>query len=157
MRDGVNVAQLEKVRPLIKPSDLAGLADLEAYVKLPDQDVRCCKLKMKYRAAKNKTRAFISKAEYCERIEREKTIRGFLANLSEGKLVLQSNEENPTVKEFAEHFKVAYSFEKTEEETVILFSEDDAILYFDDDISYKKLLDAIYEKSQKKVTQYELF
>ena len=48
MRDGVNFSKIERVKPLMKTSDLASLADLEAYVKLPHPQVRACKLKMDY-------------------------------------------------------------------------------------------------------------
>mgnify|MGYP001804265540 CR=1 FL=1 len=48
MRDGVNFSKVERRKPLITASDLASLADLEAYVKLPHPQVRACKLKMEY-------------------------------------------------------------------------------------------------------------
>ena len=46
VRDGVHVASLEKKTALLTPDDLANLANLEAYVKLPIPDIRLARIKI---------------------------------------------------------------------------------------------------------------
>lgn len=48
MRDGVSFTMLEKKKPILTPSDLAALNNLEAYVKLPDPAIRLVKIKLSY-------------------------------------------------------------------------------------------------------------
>jgi hypothetical protein len=48
MRDGVNLSRDKIEKPLVSLSDLSRLNDLEAFVKLPDQNVKIVKLQMKY-------------------------------------------------------------------------------------------------------------
>lgn len=51
MRDGVNFTKHEKKKLLVKPSDLASLEDLEAYVSLPEPSVRVARIKMDLKKA----------------------------------------------------------------------------------------------------------
>lgn len=47
IRDGVNISKLEKQKPLILPSDISKLGDLECYVQLPCNKIRLGKIKIK--------------------------------------------------------------------------------------------------------------
>ncbi len=44
VRDGVHISSIERKKPLLTPDDLASLANLEAYVKLPIANVRVAKI-----------------------------------------------------------------------------------------------------------------
>ena len=46
MRDGVSFASVERKKPLLSPSDLASLANLEAYVKLPEPSIKAVKIRV---------------------------------------------------------------------------------------------------------------
>ena len=48
MRDGVNFSMIEKKKPLLSPADLASLDNLEAYVRLPDTEVKLVKIKVNF-------------------------------------------------------------------------------------------------------------
>ena len=47
IRDGVNISSIEKKKPLLTPSDIANLANLEAYVKLPIPEIKLAKIKVR--------------------------------------------------------------------------------------------------------------
>jgi type IV conjugative transfer system coupling protein TraD len=49
MRDGVSLNRDKREKPLVSLSDLSSLKDLEAFVKLPDQNMRIVRLQMKYK------------------------------------------------------------------------------------------------------------
>ena len=51
MRDSVNLSQHTQTRPLILPSEIAGLEDLEAFLKLPNA-LPITKLKMRWKNSK---------------------------------------------------------------------------------------------------------
>lgn len=61
MRDSVNVSMQEKRKPLVAISDLATLADCEAFVKLPEPSVSLVRIKMKYQAQKQISEYFVPK------------------------------------------------------------------------------------------------
>ena len=48
MRDGVSFSMIEKKKALLIPVDLANLSNLEAYMKLPESEIRLAKIKVKY-------------------------------------------------------------------------------------------------------------
>jgi type IV secretory pathway TraG/TraD family ATPase VirD4 len=48
MRDGVSMQVIEKKKPLLSPSDLARLENLEAYVKIPEKEISVVKVKVSY-------------------------------------------------------------------------------------------------------------
>ncbi len=48
MRDGVSFSMLEKKKALLSPADLANLANLEAYMKLPESEIRLAKIKVSH-------------------------------------------------------------------------------------------------------------
>ncbi len=57
MRDGVSFGKVERTKPLIAIDDLASLANLECFVKLPDPNCRAAKIQMKYQKMKNITKS----------------------------------------------------------------------------------------------------
>ena len=48
MRDGTSYTEQERKKLLVTPADLAALANLEAYVKLPISDMKVAKIKVKF-------------------------------------------------------------------------------------------------------------
>jgi hypothetical protein len=48
MRDGVNLSRDKHEKSLVSLSNLSRLNDLEAFVKLPGQNVKIVKIQMKY-------------------------------------------------------------------------------------------------------------
>ena len=42
------ISMIEKKKSLLSPADLANLANLEAYLKLPESEIRLAKIKVKY-------------------------------------------------------------------------------------------------------------
>jgi len=63
MRDGVSLSHHTRQKPLVMPTELSQLKDLECYVKLPG-DYPCTKLQMTYQASVGSaTVAFLLKPE----------------------------------------------------------------------------------------------
>ncbi len=63
MRDGVSLSHHTRQKPLVMPTELSQLKDLEAYIKLPG-DYPCTKLQMKYQKPSNSSvPAFLLKPE----------------------------------------------------------------------------------------------
>jgi type IV conjugative transfer system coupling protein TraD len=94
-RDGVNLSKVEKTEPLILPSELQNLPDLTAFVKFVGHDL--VKVKLKYKAFKNKNTAFEERQGYTlnqqytgdPRIKVDgKAVLGFKKKLAEMKKVL---------------------------------------------------------------------
>ena len=42
------ISMIEKEKPLLSPADLANLANLAAYLKLPESEIRLAKIKVVY-------------------------------------------------------------------------------------------------------------
>lgn len=62
IRDGVSLAQQTRTKPLILPTEVANLRDLEAFIKLPGSTPPC-KIRMKYKNLPAITSAFKSVSE----------------------------------------------------------------------------------------------
>jgi type IV conjugative transfer system coupling protein TraD len=63
MRDGVSLSQQTRQKPIVMPTELSQLKDLECYIKLPG-DYPCTKLQMTYQTPPNSTiPAFLLKPE----------------------------------------------------------------------------------------------
>jgi type IV secretory pathway TraG/TraD family ATPase VirD4 len=63
MRDGVSLSHHTRQKPIVMPTELSQLKDLECYVKLPG-DYPCTKLQMTYHVPVNSsTTAFLLKPE----------------------------------------------------------------------------------------------
>ena len=63
MRDGVSLSHHTRQKPIVMPTELSQLKDLECYVKLPG-DYPCTKLQMTYQTpAGSSTSAFLLKPE----------------------------------------------------------------------------------------------
>jgi len=63
MRDGVSLSHHTRQKPLVMPTELSQLKDLECYIKLPG-DYPCTKLQMAYQApVSSSTTAFLLKPE----------------------------------------------------------------------------------------------
>ncbi len=58
IRDGVSLSQRSKKQPLVLPTEISNLKDLEAYIKLPG-DFPITKLKMKYQVSRPLSPGFI--------------------------------------------------------------------------------------------------
>jgi type IV conjugative transfer system coupling protein TraD len=61
MRDGVSLTQMRKVRPLLIPSQISSLDDLEAYIRLPGR-LPVARLKLKWKPSPKCAPAFIPTA-----------------------------------------------------------------------------------------------
>ncbi len=63
MRDGVSLSHHTRQKPLVMPTELSQLEDLECYIKLPG-DYPCTKLQMAYQTTSRSTvEAFLLKPE----------------------------------------------------------------------------------------------
>jgi type IV secretory pathway TraG/TraD family ATPase VirD4 len=63
MRDGVSLSHHTRQKPIVMPTELSQLKDLECYIKLPG-DYPCTKLQMTYQTSSaSRTTAFLLKPE----------------------------------------------------------------------------------------------
>jgi type IV conjugative transfer system coupling protein TraD len=84
MRDGVSLSQHTRQKPIVMPTELSQLKDLECYIKLPG-DYPCTRLQMTYKTPPNSTTpAFLLKPEKKRTYEAEP---------------LQGDEKQPPVEE----------------------------------------------------------
>jgi type IV secretory pathway TraG/TraD family ATPase VirD4 len=60
IRDGVSLSQQTKTKPLVLPTEIASLPDLEAYIKLP-ATVPTGRVKMRYKDVKNMRDGFVAR------------------------------------------------------------------------------------------------
>lgn len=71
IRDGVSLSQQTKTKPLVLPTEIACLPDLEAYIKLP-ATVPTGKIKLKYKAMETLSKGFVERntdVAYTERAD----------------------------------------------------------------------------------------
>ncbi len=60
IRDGVSLSQLTKTKPLVLPTEIASLPDLEAYVRLP-ATIPTGRVKMRYKVVETLSKGFMER------------------------------------------------------------------------------------------------